>query len=311
MAPYEDRPSSPEGKAKAGDYSPLTSSNDFHDENEKLLHSSRITQRTSKWTQVWEWLRLILETVGLLLLIANFVLLLHSSQPVTGPDPRVSSGPANKHMMYGSDPRYMSFNHKYDYLWNDAFTESWGAIALPPFKDAAGLYSKDPAHDEGGIGMFHAFHCLASMRAAFQKMNESTVTLEQLQKGDHVAHCFDYLRNVVLCMADGKCTPFRILRARRLKSEIQTLSRSQGIGQDILGAPSSRGSGTCGPAGIIRSFRRLWIGMGSGGGRISWCTMMRLVCRMTIRRRLERVPVMSGFPVVYRSFKAFGILLPL
>jgi hypothetical protein len=204
MALYEDRPSTPNGGSKASDYSPLASSHDFPDEDEKLLHPGLIARSPSRWNRIWEWLRLSLELTGLALLLSNFLLLLNYSQPVTGPDPRVSSGPADKHMMYGSDPRYMSFNHKYDYLWNDAFTESWGAIALPPFKDAAGLYSKDPAHDEGGIGMFHAFHCLASMRAAYQKMNESAVTLEQLQKGDHVAHCFDYLRNVVLCMADGE-----------------------------------------------------------------------------------------------------------
>ncbi|KAJ4357716.1 uncharacterized protein N0V89_002292 [Didymosphaeria variabile] len=204
MITYEDRPPNLNDGAKAGDYSPLPSSSDFHDEDEKLLHPGRIARLQNKWTRASKWLRISLEIVGLLLLLSNFFMLLNYSQPVTGPDPRVSSGPANKHMMYGSDPRYMSFNHKYDYLWNDAFTETWGAIALPPFKDAASLYSKDSLHDEGGIGMFHAFHCLASMRAAFQKMNESTVTLEQLQKGDHVAHCFDYLRNVILCMADGE-----------------------------------------------------------------------------------------------------------
>ncbi|KAL1612305.1 hypothetical protein SLS60_000529 [Paraconiothyrium brasiliense] len=204
MGTYEDRPSNLNDGAKAGDYSPLTSSNDFDDEHEKLLRPGRISRLQSKWTRAWKWIRISFEIVGLLLLLSNFLMLLNYSQPVTGPDSRVSSGPANKHMMYGSDPRYMSFDHKYDYLWNDAFTETWGAIALPPFKDAAGLYSKDSLHDEGGIGMFHAFHCLASMRAAFQKMNERTVTLEQLQKGDHVAHCFDYMRNVILCMADGE-----------------------------------------------------------------------------------------------------------
>ncbi|KAK7190929.1 hypothetical protein DPSP01_009139 [Paraphaeosphaeria sporulosa] len=202
MSLYEDRPSTRNSGPKPSDYSPLAASNEYHDEAEKLLHPGLVTRSPSKCGRAWKWVRLALEIVGLSLLVSNTLMLLNYSQPVTDPDPRVSSGPANKHMMYGSDPRYMSFNHKYDYLWNDAFTESWGLIALPPFKDAAGLYSKDPVHDEGGIGMFHAFHCLASMRTAFQKMNESSVTLEQLQHGDHVAHCFDYLRNVVQCTAD-------------------------------------------------------------------------------------------------------------
>ena len=207
MAPYDD-PSHAQASngTKGGEYSPLTSSNDFADEDDKLLHPVRISHRQNRWTRVWGATRILLEIIGLLLLTLNFIMLLNYSQPVTGPDPRVSSGPANQHRQYGSDVRYMSFNHKYDYLWKEAFVEDWGQIALPPFKDAEGLYSKDPVHDEGGIGMFHAFHCLASMRTAFQKMNETNTTLEKLQKGDHVAHCFDYLRNVIFCMADGKFT---------------------------------------------------------------------------------------------------------
>lgn len=204
MTRYEDLSPKPNSdETKGGEYSPLTSSNDFAEEDEKLLHPGRIPRRQSKWVIVWGATRLLLEILGLLLLVSNFLMLLNYSQPVTGPDPRVSSGPSNQHRQYGSDVRYMSFDHKWDYLWKEAFVEDWGQIALPPFIDTEGLYSKDPVHDEGGIGMFHAFHCLASMRTAFQKMNETKTTLEKLQKGDHVAHCFDYLRNVIFCMADG------------------------------------------------------------------------------------------------------------
>lgn len=204
MVLYEDRPSNTSDKTKSGAYSPLTSANDFADEEEKLLQPGRAARAKSGWTKAWNIIRLSLELIGLILLVSNFLMLLDCSQPVTGPDARVSSGPPNQHRQYGSDRRYMSFDHKYDYLWKEAFVEDWGQIALPPFKDGEGLYSKDPVHDEGGIGMFHAFHCLASMRTAFQKMNETKTDLGKLQKGDHVAHCFDYLRNVIFCMADGK-----------------------------------------------------------------------------------------------------------
>ncbi|KAF1965121.1 hypothetical protein BU23DRAFT_629087 [Bimuria novae-zelandiae CBS 107.79] len=202
MAPYEDHLPKHNGEVKNGEYSPLTSSNAFADEDEKLLHLDRLARPKSRWSKAWKIIRLSLEFIGLLLLVLNFFILLNFSRPVTGPDPRISSGPLNQHWQYGSDPRYMSFDHKYDYLWKEAFSQDYGEVALPPFKDAEGLYSKDRAHNEGGIGMYHAFHCLASMRTAFQKMGEGKLTLAQLQKGDHAAHCFDYIRNVILCFAD-------------------------------------------------------------------------------------------------------------
>ena len=204
MALYEDRPSNPSSGTESGEYSPLTSSNEFGGEDEKLFHPGNVAHQRNKWAKAWRITRLSLEVFGLLLIALNFLMLLDYSRSITGPDPRVSSGPPNQHKQYGSNQYYMSFDHKYDYLWREAFAEDWGEIALPPHKDAEGLYSKDPVHDEGGIGMFHAFHCLASMRTAFQKMNETKVNLENLQKGDHVAHCFDYLRNAIFCMADGK-----------------------------------------------------------------------------------------------------------
>lgn len=255
MAPYNDSPPGQADGAKQSEYSPLASSNDFA-EDEKLLHPGRIAHPASKWTKTWKIIRLILEIIGLLLLVLNSLMLLNYSRAVTGPDPRISSGPANHHKQYGSDPRYMSFDHKYDYLWKEAFTEEWGLVALPPFKDAAGLYSRDPTHDEGGIGIFHAFHCLASMRTAFQKMNESKVTLEQLQKGDHVAHCFDYMRNAIFCMADGKALPVAEDCWPLTTTATQILSNSLETSRATHGVQSLKANGTCVLAVITRGSNR-------------------------------------------------------
>ena len=123
--------------------------------------------------------------------------------------------------------------------------------------------------------MFHAFHCLASMRTAFQKMNETKTTLEKLQKGDHVAHCFDYLKNVIFCMADGKSV--ESCGEMRLTLFIQILLNSRVTRRDILGERSLRVNGMYVHAATTRSYRILWKSMESGGDIRYRATMMRSV----------------------------------
>ncbi|KAH7074162.1 hypothetical protein FB567DRAFT_453419, partial [Paraphoma chrysanthemicola] len=59
--------------------------------------------------------------------------------------------------------------------------------------------------DSWGIAVFHQIHCLAS-DANLVMMNflslSRTGNLESSDHWDHIFHCFDYLREVVMCHGD-------------------------------------------------------------------------------------------------------------
>ncbi|GIZ48091.1 hypothetical protein CKM354_001116400 [Cercospora kikuchii] len=102
-------------------------------------------------------------------------------------------------LTYGSDPRYMSLDYKYDYLWADDIAPAQGSIRLP--KDN----SLGPADltEWGLIGMFHSLHCLGMMRRAMQRAHYGGhIGIDQTE-APHFAHCFWYLRQAILCNADG------------------------------------------------------------------------------------------------------------
>ncbi|KEY71912.1 hypothetical protein S7711_11358 [Stachybotrys chartarum IBT 7711] len=93
----------------------------------------------------------------------------------------------------GSDPTYMSLDHKYDNLWDD-FGMASLAIKLP-----------DSAHGEpkhAAISMFHQLHCLTSLRTAIQQAREGHDPGMDWQTNNHWPHCMDYLRKTLLCWAD-------------------------------------------------------------------------------------------------------------
>lgn len=62
-------------------------------------------------------------------------------------------GREDVHNIYGSDTKYISLDHKYDYLWETAATQKWG-VNVP-------LYPGGP-EELGSIGMFHQLHCLSA-----------------------------------------------------------------------------------------------------------------------------------------------------
>ncbi|KAK1993873.1 hypothetical protein LX36DRAFT_585453 [Colletotrichum falcatum] len=84
-----------------------------------------------------------------------------------------------------------------------------------------------------GISMFHQLHCLGILRGAFQMLHESTdshqpdlretrihrrddeihrsASAHELHYNqDHWTHCFDYLRQAILCNADGTIEPPKV-----------------------------------------------------------------------------------------------------
>ncbi|KAH7393326.1 hypothetical protein BKA64DRAFT_83546 [Cadophora sp. MPI-SDFR-AT-0126] len=56
------------------------------------------------------------------------------------------------------------------------------------------------------ISMFHQLHCIAGIKSAFESMmNENDTT--HMEHSSHLAHCFDYLRQGVMCAGDMTMEP--------------------------------------------------------------------------------------------------------
>ncbi|TVY84304.1 Oxidase ustYa [Lachnellula suecica] len=84
--------------------------------------------------------------------------------------------------------------------WGSLFPAGRGFIEVPV----------DVTHPDGStsvenqyfcISMFHQLHCIASLKAAFESKSHDS------KKFEHLGHCFDYLRQGVMCAGDMTLEP--------------------------------------------------------------------------------------------------------
>ncbi|KAF2176461.1 hypothetical protein K469DRAFT_755633 [Zopfia rhizophila CBS 207.26] len=99
-----------------------------------------------------------------------------------------------EHRFY-RDLRYMTLDHESDYLWQEHLLMATGNIRLPPPDGKRNATLK-------GIAMFHQMHCLAKMRMVLQLAREGVDIGVDWRDDAHWPHCFDYLRESILCYAD-------------------------------------------------------------------------------------------------------------
>ncbi|EIN03773.1 hypothetical protein PUNSTDRAFT_109187 [Punctularia strigosozonata HHB-11173 SS5] len=76
-----------------------------------------------------------------------------------------------------------------DAEWASIFPLGGGFVRLGPHKRAFGL------------SIFHQFHCLDNIRLAIMESNKSRIL------PTHLAHCFAYLRQMVMCRSDTFLEP--------------------------------------------------------------------------------------------------------
>ncbi|KAF7192002.1 Oxidase ustYa [Pseudocercospora fuligena] len=192
MALYTDYAYEPKGE-----YTPISPYGDV-----RRRFSDAIPEQRSRWTLISKILQLAIELIIVTLLcILLYFTLSNNTQTLTyGTDPRVSSGSFNQQRQFGHNDKFASFSHKQDYLWAPFLNENIGDLQFPPYNSTG--FSINHTYDTGAISMFHSLHCLAGMRKAFQDMSEGKIDMKILQNDPHVPHCFDYLRQGILCFAD-------------------------------------------------------------------------------------------------------------
>lgn len=107
--------------------------------------------------------------------------------------------------------KYEDITHEGDDAWDELLTPNEGFL----------IKEIDGVRQEWGISMFHQLHCLGMMRMSYQSflLKERAVgfsehggddkpdwntTKEGLHdKFGHILHCYDYLRQNIICAADG------------------------------------------------------------------------------------------------------------
>ncbi|KAK1751045.1 hypothetical protein QBC47DRAFT_434797 [Echria macrotheca] len=71
---------------------------------------------------------------------------------------------------------------------------------LDQFGLPRGLETKVDGYDSFPLSVFHQLHCLKSIRKHYAALQSDTPLVDSVD--NHVDHCFDYLRQAIMCSAD-------------------------------------------------------------------------------------------------------------
>lgn len=86
-------------------------------------------------------------------------------------------------------------------------SEEWSSV----FPDGGGFLYLGPERRPFGLALFHQMHCLIRIREAMSARKDS----------EHVRHCFNYIRQSILCEANPTIEPVvPILGRRSVNAEI-------------------------------------------------------------------------------------------
>ncbi|MCJ1326859.1 hypothetical protein MMC10_003525 [Thelotrema lepadinum] len=110
----------------------------------------------------------------------------------------------------GQVEQIMKYNHSYaisspeaDIAWDAMFPDGLGFVKHPVV-----------ATELSGLAVFHELHCVNVLRVGFWAAFDGTWEEKQLLKDHnrrpdmhHIRHCFDYLRQSLMCMADTNLEP--------------------------------------------------------------------------------------------------------
>ena len=97
-------------------------------------------------------------------------------------------------------------------IYTEDAPREWASI-FPP---GGGFVHLGPSRRPFGLALFHQLHCLARIRRAMAERHAS----------EHVHHCFNYLRQAILCEANPTIEPvIPILGRRSVNGEIPRTCR--------------------------------------------------------------------------------------
>ncbi|KAI1456422.1 hypothetical protein F4805DRAFT_231276 [Annulohypoxylon moriforme] len=98
--------------------------------------------------------------------------------------------------------------------WMSLFPTGMGYVSMDSIKDAGEIprIFQDMSTDGSGrfaVAAFHQLHCLFLIYADFRHaLNGDLAADAHSLHGSHSLHCFDYLRESIICAADSALEPF-------------------------------------------------------------------------------------------------------
>ncbi|PVI04001.1 hypothetical protein DM02DRAFT_509446, partial [Periconia macrospinosa] len=112
---------------------------------------------------------------------------------------------------YIPEPQYVaqSLNESHD-AWMSLFPKGMGYVSMEKIESEGPIPQilQDMSTDGSGrfcVAGFHQLHCLYLIYADFRRALSGDI-----QESDmHTLHCFDYLRESIICAADSELEPFR------------------------------------------------------------------------------------------------------
>ncbi|KAI0893768.1 hypothetical protein F4806DRAFT_134966 [Annulohypoxylon nitens] len=117
---------------------------------------------------------------------------------------------------YIGEPAYyandMNVTHK---AWMSLFPPGMGYVSMDNIKDAGEIPQifRDMSTDGSGrfcVAAFHQLHCLFLIYSDFRRaLNGELKADAHSLHGSHSLHCYDYLRESIICAADSALEPFR------------------------------------------------------------------------------------------------------
>ncbi|KXT14621.1 hypothetical protein AC579_3717 [Pseudocercospora musae] len=110
---------------------------------------------------------------------------------------------------FNRDERFAGAGEGNDVAWGEMMPPGDGFVRIenPPTSIPPGIGSKGEIYD---ISLFHQLHCLSRIRTYLYTMQASlnqslpyeTFKILLAPQEDHVEHCFDYLRQGLMCAGD-------------------------------------------------------------------------------------------------------------
>ncbi|KAI0882873.1 uncharacterized protein GGS22DRAFT_195606 [Annulohypoxylon maeteangense] len=99
--------------------------------------------------------------------------------------------------------------------WMSLFPPGMGYVSMDNIKDAGDIprLFQDMSTDGSGrfcVAAFHQLHCLFLIYSDFRRALSGELAADSHSlHGSHSLHCFDYLRESIICSADSALEPFR------------------------------------------------------------------------------------------------------
>ncbi|MCJ1357380.1 MAG: hypothetical protein MMC33_007376 [Icmadophila ericetorum] len=123
----------------------------------------------------------------------------------------------SKSYVFGENPAFaQEYSVESNLAWDSLMPPGHGRVMIPNPWEYGLEQSGQPTHpdvDEYGVSVFHQLHCLGVLRLGWHALQadlDASIQPKPIHLGRRAAvHCFDFLRQSLMCAADTTIEPIR------------------------------------------------------------------------------------------------------